>query len=99
MLECYHPGSKLSEPHVLCKYLGTDGLSDRHEGEGSLYEDLETAQKLGRLSSLYSRFHPEAAVEEKSSGTRLVPSTGRAIVPPIGFVGLIRISMEVDYIG
>lgn len=74
MLECFHPASKLTEPHVFCKYLGTDGLSDKHEGEGSLYENVETAKRLGRLSSLYSRFRPEITVEERTNGSRLVPS-------------------------
>ncbi|RMJ27998.1 F-box domain protein [Aspergillus sp. HF37] len=67
MLECYHPSSKLSEPHVFCKSIGSDGLSDRYEDQGSLYENLEAAQKLGRLTSLYSRFRPEAAAEERGS--------------------------------
>jgi len=74
ILECFHPVSKLTEPHVFCKYLGTDGLSDKHEGEGSLYENVETAHKLGRLTSLYSRFRPEITVEERMDGSRLVPS-------------------------
>lgn len=73
ILECFHPASKLTEPHVFCKYLGTDGLSDKHEGEGSLYENVEEAQKLGRLTSLYSRFRPEVTVEERTNGSRLVP--------------------------
>lgn len=88
MLECFHPSSKLTEPHVFCQYLGTDGLSDRHEGQGSLYENVGTAQKLERLTSLYSRFRPEATVEERSSGTRLVPSSGMARA--LGMVGFIR---------
>ncbi|KAE8149112.1 hypothetical protein BDV25DRAFT_156920 [Aspergillus avenaceus] len=75
ILECFHPSSKLIEPHVFCKYLGTDGLSDQHEGKGSLYENVDTAQQLARLGSLYSRFRPEVTVEERSSGTRLIPST------------------------
>lgn len=73
ILECFHPTSKLIEPHVFCKYLGTDGLSNKYEGEGSLYENVETAQQLGRLSTLYSRFRPEVTVEERSNGARLVP--------------------------
>ena len=77
ILECFHPASKLTEPNVFCKYLGTDGLSDKHEGEGSLYENVETSQQLGRLTSLYSKFRPEVAVEERASGLRLVPSAGR----------------------
>ncbi|KAL5361074.1 hypothetical protein BJX96DRAFT_151362 [Aspergillus floccosus] len=74
ILECFHPTSKLIEPHVFCEYLGTDGLSNKYEGEGSLYENVETAQQLGRLSTLYSRFRPEVTVEQRSNGARLVPS-------------------------
>ncbi|KAL2872667.1 F-box protein [Aspergillus lucknowensis] len=59
ILECFHPTSKLTEPHIFCTYLGTPGLSDKYEGEGSLYENIDTAQRLGRLGSLYSRFRPE----------------------------------------
>ncbi|KAL3457487.1 hypothetical protein BJX64DRAFT_268744 [Aspergillus heterothallicus] len=59
ILECFHPTSKLIEPHVFCTYLGTPGLSDKYDGEGSLYENIDTAQKLGRLGLLYSRFRPE----------------------------------------
>ncbi|KAL4910179.1 hypothetical protein BDW74DRAFT_144578 [Aspergillus multicolor] len=61
ILECYHPTSKLTEPYAFCKYLGTPGLSDKYEGEGSLYENIETAHKLGRLGALYSVFKPEEA--------------------------------------
>ncbi|KAA8650665.1 F-box protein [Aspergillus tanneri] len=74
ILECFHPSSKLIEPHIFCKHLGTDGLSTRHEGTGSMYEDFNPAQRLGRLTALYSRFRPEATVREIMSGTRLVPS-------------------------
>lgn len=82
ILECFHPTSKLIEPHVFCKYLGTDGLSNKYEGEGSLYENVETAQQLGRLSTLYSRFRPEVTVEERSNGARLVPLAGRMFLQP-----------------
>ncbi|OJJ46784.1 hypothetical protein ASPZODRAFT_97334 [Penicilliopsis zonata CBS 506.65] len=58
ILECFHPSSKLTEPHVFCTYLGTDGLGDGYEG-GSLYENVDPAECLGRLGSLYSRFRPE----------------------------------------
>ncbi|KAL4807392.1 hypothetical protein BDV18DRAFT_137583 [Aspergillus unguis] len=66
ILECFHPTSKLTEPHVFCNYLGTPGLSDKHEGEGSLYENIETAQQLGRLGSVYSVFRPVESEEESS---------------------------------
>ncbi|KAB8067682.1 hypothetical protein BDV29DRAFT_185724 [Aspergillus leporis] len=81
ILECFHPSSELIEPHVFCKYLGTDGLSTQYDGKGSLYEDVDTAQQLGRLGSLYSRFRPAVAVEERSSGVRLVPSTDNGEQP------------------
>ncbi|KAJ9283800.1 hypothetical protein DTO021C3_8627 [Paecilomyces variotii] len=79
MLECFHPSSKLTEPHVFCKYLGTDGLSDKHEGVGSLYENCETAEQLARLGSLYSRFRPEPPMEDDTGRTFLVPPTGRVL--------------------
>ncbi|PLB47927.1 hypothetical protein P170DRAFT_476580 [Aspergillus steynii IBT 23096] len=78
ILECFHPSSKLIEPHVFCQYLGTDGLSDRHEGAGSLYENVDPAQRLGRLTALYSRFRPERAVDERISGMGLVISDSDA---------------------
>lgn len=64
ILECFHPTSKLTEPHVFCKYLGTPGLSDKYEGEGSMYENIDTAQQLGRLGSVYSLFRPVETEEE-----------------------------------
>ncbi|KAL4754569.1 hypothetical protein BDW72DRAFT_165659 [Aspergillus terricola var. indicus] len=64
ILECFHPTSKLTEPHVFCKYLGTPGLSDKYEGEGSLYENIDTAQQLGRLGTLYSIFKPVETEED-----------------------------------
>ncbi|KAE8309414.1 hypothetical protein BDV41DRAFT_567367 [Aspergillus transmontanensis] len=36
MLDCLNPSSYTTEPHVFCKYLGTDGLSSQYEGKGSL---------------------------------------------------------------
>ncbi|KAF7595865.1 hypothetical protein BBP40_004358 [Aspergillus hancockii] len=81
ILECFHPSSKLIEPHVFCEYLGTNGLSNQYDGKGSLYEDVDTAQQLGRLGSLYSVFRPEVIVEERSSGARLVPSTDNGEQP------------------
>ncbi|KAL5003447.1 hypothetical protein BDV10DRAFT_155039 [Aspergillus recurvatus] len=66
ILECFHPTSKLTEPHVFCKYLGTPGLSDKYEGEGSLYENVNTAQQLGRLGTLYSVFKPVEAEEDSA---------------------------------
>ncbi|KAJ5554873.1 hypothetical protein N7535_007316 [Penicillium sp. DV-2018c] len=65
LLECFHPSSKLTEPHVFCKYLGTDGLSERHDGAGSSYENIDTAHQLGRMTALYSRFRPEVSSDEE----------------------------------
>ncbi|KAI9877453.1 MAG: hypothetical protein M1830_003875 [Pleopsidium flavum] len=58
ILECYHPSSKFSEPYLGCEYLGSDGLSDSREGEGSFYDDVEITGRLGKLSGLYSHFRP-----------------------------------------
>ncbi|KAJ5081799.1 hypothetical protein NUU61_010063 [Penicillium alfredii] len=69
LLECFHPSSKLTEPHVFCKHIGTDGLSDQ---DNEL--EIDPAQQLGRLTGLYSRFRPEARDEDKASR---VPSSGR----------------------
>ncbi|KAL4777533.1 hypothetical protein BDW60DRAFT_173242 [Aspergillus nidulans var. acristatus] len=74
ILECFHPTSKLTEPHVFCKYLGTPGLSDKYEGEGSLYENIDTAQQLGRLGTLYSIFKP-VETEEDSALVALDPDS------------------------
>ncbi|KAL4820096.1 hypothetical protein BDW67DRAFT_181182 [Aspergillus spinulosporus] len=74
ILECFHPTSKLTEPHVFCKYLGTPGLSDKYEGEGSLYENIDTAQQLGRLGTLYSIFKP-VETEEDSAAVALGPDS------------------------
>jgi hypothetical protein len=76
ILECFHPTSKLIEPHVFCTYLGTPGLSDKYEGEGSLYENIDTAEKLGRLGSLYSKFKPESPGEESPALKRPVNLEG-----------------------
>jgi hypothetical protein len=61
ILEAFHPARRHTEPYLFCSYLGTDGLSSKHEGEGSLYEDCEgAAGRLGKLGQLYSRFRPES---------------------------------------
>ncbi|KAL4918148.1 hypothetical protein BDW62DRAFT_181929 [Aspergillus aurantiobrunneus] len=78
ILECFHPTSKLTEPHVFCKYLGTPGLSDKYEGEGSLYENVDTAQQLGRLGSLYSIFRPVEPGEESGH-----PDSKTAVEDPL----------------
>ncbi|KAE8417348.1 hypothetical protein BDV36DRAFT_180956 [Aspergillus pseudocaelatus] len=78
MLDCLNPSSYSTEPHVFCKYLGTDGLSNQYEGKGSLYENIDTAQQLGRLGSLYSRFRPSVVVMQSIGGARRFSSAGRA---------------------
>ncbi|KAE8550018.1 hypothetical protein EYB25_008546 [Talaromyces marneffei] len=59
LLECFHPVSKLTDPHFFCTYIGTPGLNDKYEGKGSLYEGCKSAEYLGRLSNVYSCFRPE----------------------------------------
>lgn len=65
LLECFHPISKLTDPHFFCTYLGTPGLNDKYEGPGSLYEGCnKTSEFLGRLSNVYSCFRPEVDLTE-----------------------------------
>ncbi|KAH0831750.1 F-box domain protein [Fonsecaea pedrosoi] len=60
ILEAYHPSKRYSDPYLFCTYLGTDGLSSKHEGKGSLYEDCDGEEgRLAKLGGLYSRFRPE----------------------------------------
>lgn len=73
ILEAYHPSRKNTEPYLFCAYLGTDGLSSKHEGEGSLYEDCDgAAGRLGKLGQLYSRFRPESPGVEGSMPLRRI---------------------------
>ena len=65
ILECFHPSTKLSTPYLFCDYLGTDGLSDRVEGEGALYDGIEKTGRLGKLSGLYSHFRPLRPEEDR----------------------------------
>lgn len=83
ILECFHPTSKLTEPHVFCKYIGTPGLSDKYEGEGSLYENIDTAKQLGRLGSVYSIFRPVESEEE-----------GLADVAPGEHLGMVPLTLQ-----
>jgi hypothetical protein len=77
ILECYHPSCKATEPYLLCTYLGTDGLSDKHEGQGSLYEGCGSTGHLGRLGALYSRFRPKQPEgEQRLWGSRHGPPIG-----------------------
>lgn len=75
VLECYHPTSKLTTPYLFCEYLGTDGLSNEVEGEGSLYDDVKNCGRLGKLSSLYSHFKPIIPEENKVKRSHPAGST------------------------
>ncbi|KAI2752308.1 hypothetical protein DTO006G1_9375 [Penicillium roqueforti] len=55
LLECFHPSSKLTEPHVFCQYLGTNGLSEGHDA----------THQPGRVTGLYSRFRPEVSSDKE----------------------------------
>ena len=61
ILEAYHPSrTSGANTYLYCTYLGTDGLSSKHEGEGSLYEDCDGEEgRFAKLGALYSRFRPE----------------------------------------
>jgi len=62
ILEAYHPSRTLGpgNAYLYCTYLGTDGLSSKHEGQGSLYEDCASEEgRFAKLGALYSRFRPE----------------------------------------
>ena len=60
ILEAYHPSKRYFDPYLFCTYLGTDGLSSTHEGEGSLYADCATETgRFAKMGMLYSRFRPE----------------------------------------
>jgi hypothetical protein len=81
---------------VFCKYLGTDGLSERHDGTGSSYENVDTAHQLGRVTGLYSRFRPEVGNAEEEQGTNGSPfglSPGRMLLLS-GVVEYIRADMN-----
>lgn len=58
ILECYHPSAQYTEPYLFCDYLGTPGLSDEVEGQGSIYKAADKDGRLGRLRGIYSRFRP-----------------------------------------
>lgn len=88
ILEAYHPSKRNTEPYLFCAYLGTDGLSSKHEGKGSLYEDCDgVAGRLGKLGQLYSRFRPESPGVEGSmplrriAGATPVQATGSTTQP------------------
>ncbi|SLM33702.1 F-box domain [Lasallia pustulata] len=58
ILECFHPSAKYTEPYLFCDYLGTPGLSDDTEGQGSFYVTTTETGQFGKLGALYSRFRP-----------------------------------------
>ncbi|CAG8898652.1 unnamed protein product [Penicillium egyptiacum] len=98
LLECFHPSSKLTEPHVFCKYLGTDGLSERHDETGLLYENIDATHHLSRVTGLYSRFRPEVSSDEEERGTddsKFGFSPGRMLLLS-EVVGFIRADMNGD---
>lgn len=73
ILEAYHPTKRYTDPYLFCTYLGTDGLSSKHEGEGSLYEDcVDECGRFAKLGALYSRFRPERPGVEGSMPLRRV---------------------------
>ncbi|KAJ6191679.1 hypothetical protein N7519_001700 [Penicillium mononematosum] len=92
LLECFHPSSKLTEPHVFCKYLGTDGLNERHDETGLLYENIDAAHHLGRVTGLYSRFRPEVSSDDEDErgtiGSKSGFSPGRMLLysEVVGFI-------------
>ena len=59
ILECYHPSARYTEPYLYCDYLGTPGLSDKTECEGSTCEIADDqADTEGSFLRLYSHFRP-----------------------------------------
>ena len=58
ILECYHPSAQYTEPYLYCDYLGTPGLSDDVEGQGSIYQIADHTAQDGTLRRLYSHFRP-----------------------------------------
>ena len=77
ILEAYHPSKRYTDPYLFCTYLGTDGLSSKLEGEGSLYVDCPGAEgRLAKLGALYSRFRPEKPSVEGTIPRRAFPAGG-----------------------
>lgn len=58
ILECYHPSAQYTEPYLYCDYLGTPGLSDNVEGQGTIYEIADDPASERTLQKLYSHFRP-----------------------------------------
>ena len=58
ILECYHPSAQYTEPYLFCEYLGTPGLANEIDGEGSVYSSVVKNGRMGQLREIYSRFRP-----------------------------------------
>ena len=83
ILEAYHPSRRYIKPYLYCEYLGTDGLSSEHEGEGSLYDGCEgVAGRLGKLGALYSRFRPELPDVEGTIPARRIAGATPVLAAP-----------------
>lgn len=77
ILDAYHQFKQYIDPYLFCTYLGTDGLSSKFEGEGSLYVDCPGAEgRLAKLGALYSRFRPEKPGIEGTIPRRAFPAGG-----------------------
>lgn len=88
ILEAYHPARRYTRPYLFCEYLGTDGLSSQHEGEGSLYEDCNgVAGRLGKLGALYSRFRPEHPDVEGTIPMRRIAGATPVLAQPTDGTG------------
>lgn len=77
ILELYHPSAQYTEPYLYCDYLGTPGLSDNVEGQGTIYEIAEDRASVGTLRKLYSHFRPT----RKESDLSIVRSHPAGDVP------------------
>lgn len=83
ILEAYHPSrTSGGNTYLYCTYLGTDGLSSKHEGQGSLYEDCASEEgRLAKLGALYSRFRPERPSVTASMPLRRVAGAAPTQLP------------------
>jgi hypothetical protein len=83
ILEAYHPSrTSGGNTYLYCTYLGTDGLSSKHEGEGSLYEDCASEEgRFAKLGALYSRFRPERPSVTASMPLRRIAGAAPAQSP------------------
>lgn len=83
ILEAYHPSrTSAGNAYLYCTYLGTDGLSSKHEGEGSLYADCAGEEgRFAKLGALYSRFRPERPSVTASMPLRRIAGVAPAQSP------------------